>query len=56
MYYRFDTTTEEGFRYAEHHDAKTQSFQKCGIVPGFCKSGHIIYIIYSHLGSKEKAS
>ena len=23
LYYRLDTATEEGFRYAEHHDAKS---------------------------------
>ena len=36
--YRLDT--EEGCRYAEHHDTKISSFQKCMIVLVFCKSGH----------------
>ena len=30
LYYRLDTATEEGFRHAEHHDAK-QSFITAGL-------------------------
>ena len=31
LYYILDTATEEGFRYAEHHDAKIQVFKNVGL-------------------------
>ena len=32
LYYRFDTATEEGFKYAEHHDAKSEFLKMHGFL------------------------